>query len=555
MATINGTDENNELNGTSDDDIIITGLGDDTVDGGDGTDQLEVDYATVTDSISYSSTSVPAEGSGEIEVLGPNSVNFTNIEAFNLTGTQFDDELFGGNSADTLRGSRGNDVIDGGQGEDVLDGGGGFDTLRRDLSDLNEGSEVDNTGQVTNLIDGTVARNFENLDVVLGSGNDTISTGLGEDIVDGGEGTDQLVVDYATSERGITYADNSVPAEGSGQINASFNPSNVSFSNIEVFNLTGSQFDDELFGGNSADTLRGSRGNDFVNGGNGRDVLDGGAGADTLRRDLSEFNQGSEIDNTGRVTNLIDDTVARNFENLDLVLGSGNDTIKTGLGEDIIDGGAGTDRLEIDYGSAESGIVYDGNSVPEEGSGQINSSFDPTNVSFSNIELFNLAGSQFDDELFGGNLNDTLRGAKGDDSLEGGSKNDILAGGDDDDLLIGAGEDDGVGSIDTLTGGSGADTFVLGNADVGFYNDDNGSNAGLRDYALIRDFDASQDFLQLAGSSDRYLLRSSPIEGVSGSAIYSDTNENGTFNSRDELIAVLEDSTELNLTADYAVYV
>jgi Ca2+-binding RTX toxin-like protein len=554
MATINGTDDNNQLNGTSGNDTIETGLGADTVDGGDGTDQLLVDYATVTNSITYSSTSVPAEGSGEIQVFDRNGVSFTNIEIFNLTGSQFNDTLLGGNSADTLKGSRGNDLIDGVRGEDVLDGGGGFDTLRRDLSDFTEGSAVDNTGQVTNLSDGTVARNFENLDLVLGSGNDTIETGLGEDIVDGGDGTDQLVVDYATAENGISYSNNSIPAEGSGQIIESLNSANVSFSNIEVFNLTGSQFDDELFGGNSADTLKGNKGDDFIDGGKGRDRLDGGAGEDTLRRDLSEFTEGSTVDNTGRVTNLIDDTVARNFENLDLVLGSGDDTIKTGLGEDIIDGGEGTDQLVIDYAAAKSGISYAANSVPEEGSGQIIEAFNSANVSFSNIEVFNLAGSQFDDELFGGNLNDTLRGAKGDDFIEGGSRNDILAGGDDDDTLMGVGEDNGVNSIDTLSGGSGADTFVLGNEDVGFYNDENNSTAGVKDYALIRDFDASQDFLQLQGSSDRYLLRSSSIEGISGSAIYLDTNENGTFNSKDELIAVLQDDTGLNLANNSFVY-
>lgn len=553
MATINGTDDDNVLNGTSGDDIIKTGLGNDAVDGGDGTDQLLVDYGTVINPISYSSTSVPAEGSGEIQVFGPDGVKFTNIEAFNLTGSQFNDQLFGGNLADTLNGSKGNDFIDGDRGEDVLDGGDGFDTLRRDLSDSTKGSKVDNTDVVTNLSDGTVARNFENLDLVLGSGNDTIETGLGADTVDGGDGTDQLVVDYVTATNGISYAANSIPEEGSGQIDAS-NAANVSFSNIEVFNLAGSQFNDELFGGNSADTLKGNKGDDFIDGGRGKDVLDGGAGADTLRRDLSDFNEGSTVDNTSVVTNLSDDTVARNFENLDLVLGSGDDTIKTGLGEDTIDGGEGTDQLAIDYGAAKSGISYADNSVPDEGSGQINTSFAPANVSFSNIEVFNLAGSQFDDELFGGNLNDTLRGANGDDVIEGGSRNDILGGGDGDDILIGVGEENGVNSIDSLSGGSGADTFVLGNEDLSFYNDDNGSQAGVKDYALIRDFDSSQDFLQLEGSSDRYLLRSSPISGISGSAVYLDTNENGTFNDKDELIAVLQDDTGLNLADDYFVY-
>jgi Ca2+-binding RTX toxin-like protein len=271
-----------------------------------------------------------------------------------------------------------------------------------------------------------------------------------------------------------------------------------------------------------------------------------------LRRDLSNFNTGSTVDNTDTVTNLIDKTVARNFENLDLVFGSGNDTILTGLGEDTIDGGGGTDRLVINYADSRNGIGYTSNSVTAEGSGELFSG--SSGVSFTNIEVYNITGSQFNDNLFGGNLGDTLNGGDGNDFINGGSENDILVGGDGNDTLAGVGEDNGVNSIDTLTGGDGADPFVLGNEDLSFYNDENGSKAGLTDYVLIRDFDSSQDFLQLEGSSDRYLLRSSSISGIAGSAIYLDTNENGTFNSKDELIAVLQDDTRLNLADDYFVY-
>ncbi|ELS05328.1 putative calcium-binding protein, partial [Xenococcus sp. PCC 7305] len=178
MANIIGTSGDDFLNGTFEDDIIRTGLGVDTVDGGAGIDLLEIDYSLSANRISYSSNSVPALGSGRLSG-GGNIVEFSNVEIYNITGSQFNDELFGGDFSDTLSGGNGRDTIDGGQGADVLDGGEGSDTLSRNLSIFNQGSVVDNTLSTMTLIDGTTASNFENLDITLGSGDDTIRTGLG----------------------------------------------------------------------------------------------------------------------------------------------------------------------------------------------------------------------------------------------------------------------------------------------------------------------------------------------------------------------------------------
>ena len=89
-----------------------------------------------------------------------------------------------------------------------------------------------------------------------------------------------------------------------------------------------------------------------------------------------------------------------------------------------------------------------------------------------------------DDILFGGNGNnyilglhgkDTLFGGNGDDILYGGSGDDMLSGGNGFDRLFGGAGDDvlsGGGSaplhhFNKLTGGSGADSFVMdGNAEI-----------------------------------------------------------------------------------------
>lgn len=86
-----------------------------------------------------------------------------------------------------------------------------------------------------------------------------------------------------------------------------------------------------------------------------------------------------------------------------------------------------------------------------------------------------LIGGNGDDILSGGNDDDVLSGGNGDDFLYGGSGDDILSGGSGYDHLFGGAGDDvlsGGGSapnhhFNTLTGGSGADSFVMdGNAQI-----------------------------------------------------------------------------------------
>lgn len=61
----------------------------------------------------------PVSGSGEILTWGPARLSFSNIEAFDLTGTPYGDELYGGNYDDLLIGVSGTDTLAGGLGNDV----------------------------------------------------------------------------------------------------------------------------------------------------------------------------------------------------------------------------------------------------------------------------------------------------------------------------------------------------------------------------------------------------------------------------------------------------
>jgi hypothetical protein len=71
---------------------------------------------------------------------------------------------------------------------------------------------------------------------------------------------------------------------------------------------------------------------------------------------------------------------------------------------------------------------------------------------------------------------------------------------------VASGNNFGVGEVDTLLGSSGRDTFVLGDGDRVYYDDGDPLTKGEQDYALILDFNAREDVIQLQGSADLYRL-------------------------------------------------
>lgn len=162
-----------------------------------------------------------------------------------------------------------------------------------------------------------------------------------------------------------------------------------------------------------------------------------------------------------------------------------------------------------------------------------------------------ITGGDGNDALFGDSGNDSLNGGRGNDSVFGGTGGDRLFGDQGDDVLTGADSavGRGVGEIDRLTGGAGRDRFVLGATQGAFYSDNNISTSGLSDFAVITDFNPLEDTIQLSGPKSRYSLGASPTGlAAAGTAIF--LNE-----SRAELIAIVQGSTNLNLSANYFVNV
>jgi VCBS repeat-containing protein len=437
---------------------------------------------------------------------------------------------------DTLFGTPGNDTIDGLGGNDQIFGLGGNDSLDGNL------------------------------------GNDTIDPGLGIDTVNGGDGNDLLVVDYSS----LTTDISSTNSGNSGTISTVGN--SVNYSNIERMNLSGGSGNDTILGTSGNDTIFGNAGRDYLVGNDGDDSIDGGANDDTL-----DGGSGNNTLNGGAgddTFNVIGTGTA--------IGGDGNDIfILSGPYTGSIDGGGGSDRIEI-APSYSGDIIFPG--------------------AIAGIEAVVVQSSSGNDYLIGGDGNDSLDGQGGNDTLEarggndtliGGTGNDLLNpglgidtvdGGADNDLLVvnysslstdvssshnngsgsisttdnrvdysnierlnlttGSGNDVliGAGKNDTLAGGTGSDLFVLGDVSWLGYDDRNPLTDGTGDYASITDFKPTEgDIIQLQGSKSNYLLE------ISGSDTRLSIDKPGS--EPDELVAIIQGVTNLNLDANYFVFV
>lgn len=405
---------------------------------------------------------------GADETVG--GINFGDIEVdMTVFGTPDDDTITGTPEADSIDGLAGNDTISGLAGNDTIHGGDGDDLLegQENADNLSGGSGVDSLNG--------------------GNGNDTLNGDEGDDLLQGNDDADALF----GGEGNDTLAGNSENDELSGDAGLDFlfggDGADTLDGGSDSDVVRGGNGDDQLDGGIGDDTVSGEGGNDVVEGGSGRDFIYGGFGEDTLRG-----GEGNDLLFSGQLNDELfggeGDDVVRGADGNDTLNGdAGNDTVSGEAGDDLARGGDGQDNV---FGGGGKDTLY-GEEDPDL-----------------------LGGGGDDDELFGGSSDDTLRGDSGNDSLEGGTGDDAVVGGSGEDVLIGvdlsAGANYGAGEIDVLTGGTGADTFVLGvtgSATNVFYVAGTSSNPALGDYAFISDFVIGEDLIQLTNLGvDAYIL-------------------------------------------------
>jgi large repetitive protein len=295
-----------------------------------------------------------------------------------LTGGVGDDELYGETGNDTLTSGAGNDYLSGGEGDDTLIGDAGNDTLFGEEGDdnLNAGAGDDylsgNDGD--DIVEGGSGSDV----LVGGVGNDTLTGGLDADrfefnisqtgndkIVDFLSGGDTIVISGDADEdvaeqfvaSGIENPDGTftynIGPDTSFTVNTALTVDDIElqFSSERVSvvgtegndeNLNGTIFGDILQGLSGNDTISGLSGNDTLNGGQGDDVLTGGTGSDTF--EFNDLGIGNDI-----ITDfdpVLDILVAESFSSQEVFLASVVDN--DGSFTYTLNGGTVTTNVQLD---------------------------------------------------------------------------------------------------------------------------------------------------------------------------------------------------------------
>ena len=325
--------------------------------------------------------------------------------------------------------------------------------------------------------------------IFAGAGNDTIHSGSGNDAIDGGVGND------------IVWAGGGDDYLAGGEGNDALN---------------GEDGNDRLYGGNGDDTLDGGTGLNQLYGGAGNDTLQtsggtatmvGGSGNDTYIVDTggdSVIEYTNDGNDTVRAS--VDYTLPANVEHLvmtgsaklhgtannqgaeltgngaadTLTGGSGNDTLRDGGGAATLAGGAGDD---VYYVTNSKTVVQAG-----AGNNTVHTTVGNWNIANEYVAPANVRNVVLDGtgNLFAhiqGDAAGYLTGNSGVNSLTGGNGNDTLDGGGVSHYNPAA----PVGTMDSLVGGYGDDTYIVNNVGVQIV-EGNDARAGIDTVKASIDF-------------------------------------------------------------------
>lgn len=368
-------------------------------------------------------------------------------------------------------GNDGNDRLVGGRGPNTLDGGNGSDSLQAVGAGVfygQAGNDTITTGDFDDVIEGgddndTISSGGGRDTIYAGRGNDQVNSGAGEDQIYGEDGNDGLMGGDAND---VIYGGNGADGIAGGNGNDTLfggNDGDIIQGNAgadaisgEAGNdlLSGGDADDTISGGSGSDSINGEAGNDRLLGGDDGDTIRGGAGNDSINGESGHDALYGDADNDSILGGSGSDAIDGGIGNDTLNGEADADTVSGGDGNDILLGGADADRL---YGNPGNDTLLgeDGNDTLDGGLGNDTLRGNAGNDTISGgPNADKLYGGTGDDRLNGGEDNDTIDGDGGNDHLLGGPGDDVLRGGDDDDTVNG-----NLGS-DRLFGGAGDDTLV-----------------------------------------------------------------------------------------------
>ncbi|SFL10856.1 Hint domain-containing protein [Shimia haliotis] len=476
VEAIRGTPNNDNLEGTAGDDVIIdtdesihnptgvdrirAGEGDDTVIFGDGNDTI--DGGGGNDKIGFWSG-----GSGN------------NL----IDGGAGDDSIIGGSGDDQIIGGSGNDWLSGDAGRDTIDAGDGMDNIW-----------VTDDHDYAKIIGGEGYSDWD----VLGFSNWVSSEGVNVKMTGPESGTFEFRGSETHGE--FSEIEHIVGTDYGDAVDLSGDTSGLK--------VQGYGGDDTIRGGSGADSLHGDWGNDQISGGQGADTLFGGSGDDVLAGgDGDDYVEGGEGSDT-------------------LTGGAGEDTLFGGDGNDVfniydadedtdVDGGGWWDTIVFHDESSGEGVevIYDGDGSGEYELGDAegdfsdvemiqttqNADFVDASASDQGILLVSddgadtVVGSAGADEIWAGDGEDSISGGRGADKIWGGSENDTIQGGEGGDTLKGEIGDD------FLSGGKGNDVLYGGSGDDVFAMQDDGGFDVVHDFRLDG---VEHDQLDVTGLTD-----------------------------------------------------
>ena len=329
--TLTGLEGNDSLKGYEGDDIIDGGPGDDYIDGGDGDDSLtggtgndkiiggsgndtldgglesdELFGSSGADRITFSLNDVIADGGSGSDTLvitelansrpvtiliqedkayfettfAPtikNTLNFENFETalsndFLITDSSDTRSIITGSGADVIQ-SYGADVL--------IQTGAGSDTIYK-----YEGNGVIETGLGDDFVE---LLNTGLTSVSLEAGDDEISIRGQFDIIDGGLGSDKLLISdnwvypnvIFSLQAGAIYSDFPDLFAANYQMSVK-QIENITYDGDLAMTLVGDDLSNIISSGSGDDLLIGEGGDDTISGGIGNDEIKGGAGFDTL---------------------------------------------------------------------------------------------------------------------------------------------------------------------------------------------------------------------------------------------------------------------------------
>jgi Ca2+-binding RTX toxin-like protein len=394
---LTGDAKDNAIDGNAGDDTLQGGAGNDTLTGGLGSDTASYADAKAAVTVSLAVTAAQATGGSGTDTLA--SIESLAGSNYNdkLTGNVVSNVLDGGAGADTMSGGLGNDTyyVDNAGDTVVEAAGAGTDTVNSTLAAYTLAAEVESGRIVAAGTAGITGNALSN----------TLYAGAGNNVLDGGSGTD--TASYADARAAVTVSLAITTAQATG---GSGTDTLASIENLVGSNysdkLTGNALANVLNGGTGADTLAGGLGNDMYYVDNAGDTVveSAGAGTDLVNSTLAAYTLAAEVE-SGRI-------VAAGTASL-----TGNalaNTLYAGAGNNVLTGGGGTDTAS--YADAKAAVTVSLAITTAQATGGSGTD------TLAGIE--NLSGSSYNDKLTGDALANVLDGGAGADTMAGGLGND-----------------------------------------------------------------------------------------------------------------------------------